>query len=118
MLKQIAVSLGGTPYDMRVEGHTEDIPVHSAEFDSNWELSTGRATRIARTFLDLKAMPPGRILAAGYAESHRVASNSTEAGRAENRRVDLVVLHRTNIDLAAPVSSLPSGAWRMISDDN
>jgi chemotaxis protein MotB len=117
-LKQIAVSLGRSPYDLRVEGHTDNIPIHTSEFDSNWELSTARATRIARTFLDLKAMPPERISAAGYGEFHPVASNSTEAGRAENRRVDLVVMPRTNIDLAAPGPSLPSGAWRKISDDN
>lgn len=117
-LKQIAVSLSRTPYDLRVEGHTDNIPIHTAEFDSNWELSTARATRIARTFLDMKAMPPDRISAAGYAEFHPVASNETEAGRAENRRVDLVVLPRTNINLAAPGTSLPSGAWRRITDDN
>ena len=117
-LKQIAGSLSRTPYDLRVEGHTDNIPIHTPEFDSNWELSAARATRIARTFLDLKAMPPERISAAGYAEFHPVESNSTEAGRAENRRVDLVVLPRTNVDLAGPGSSQPSGAWRKITDDN
>lgn len=117
-LKQIAASLSRTPYDLRVEGHTDNIPIHTSEFDSNWELSTARATRIARTFLDLKAMPPERISAAGYAEFHPVASNATETGRAENRRVDLVVLPRTNIDLSAPGNPSASGAWRKITQDN
>jgi chemotaxis protein MotB len=117
-LKQIAASLSRTTYDLRVEGHTDNIPIHTSEFDSNWELSTARATRIARTFLDLKAMPPERISAAGYAEFHPVASNSMETGRAENRRVDLVVLPRTNIDLSAPGVTSASGAWRKITQDN
>jgi chemotaxis protein MotB len=63
-------------------------------------------------------MPPERISAAGYAEYHPVASNSTDAGRAENRRVDLVVLPRTNINLSVPGFPQPSGAWRKITDDN
>jgi chemotaxis protein MotB len=116
-LEQIATSLGRTPYDLRVEGHTDNIPIHNAEFDSNWELSSARATRIARIFLDMKAMPPGRISAAGYAEFHPVASNETAEGRAENRRVDLVILPRTKIDLSTPENALSSGPWRKITDD-
>lgn len=116
-LEQIATSLGRTPYDLRVEGHTDDIPIHNAEFDSNWELSSARATRIARIFLEMKAMPPGRISAAGYAEFHPVASNDTAEGRAENRRVDLVILPRTKIDLSTPGNAYSSGPWRKITDD-
>ncbi len=115
-LRQIAASLGRTPYDLRIEGHTDNVPIHTAEFDSNWELSAARATRIARIFLDLKAMPPDRLSAAGYAEYHPVASNDTEEGRAENRRVDLVVLPRTKIDLSASGAAHTNGAWRKITD--
>jgi chemotaxis protein MotB len=116
-LKQVAASLGRTPYDLRIEGHTDNVPIHTAEFDSNWELSSARATRIARIFLDLKTIPPDRISAAGYAEYHPVASNDTADGRAQNRRVDLVVLPRTKIDLSG--SGLPhqTGAWQKITDD-
>jgi len=115
-LRKIAASIGRTPYDLRVEGHTDNIPIHTAEFDSNWELSTARATRIARTFVDMKAIPADRIAAAGYAEFHPVASNNTAEGRAENRRVDLVVLPRTKVDLSSPELPTPSGAWRKITD--
>lgn len=115
-LRQVAARLGRTPYDLRIEGHTDNIPIHSAEFDSNWELSSARATRVARLFLDLKAMPPERISAAGYAEFHPVASNTTADGRAENRRVDLVILPRTKIDFSVPGLSKPSGQWRTITD--
>jgi len=117
-LRQIAASLGHTPYDLRIEGHTDNIPIHTMEFDSNWELSAARATHIARIFIDLKAIPPERLSAAGYAEFHPVASNDTAEGRSLNRRVDLVVLPRTKIDLSAPGSAPPAGPWRKITDDD
>jgi chemotaxis protein MotB len=117
-LRLIAASLAHSPYDLRVEGHTDNIPIHTPEFDSNWELSTARATRIARDFLDLKAMPPDRISAAGYAEFHPVAPNDTPEGRAENRRIDLVVMPRTKIDLSVPGFPPTTGAWRKITDGN
>lgn len=115
-LRQIAEKLGQTPYDLRIEGHTDNVPIHTAEFDSNWELSSARATRIARIFIDLKTIPPDRISAAGYAEFHPVASNDTPEGRSENRRVDLVVLPRTNVNLSAPALPQSTGAWQKITD--
>jgi len=117
-LRQVAASLGRTPYDLRIEGHTDNIPIHTAEFDSNWELSAARATRIARLFLDMKAIPPERLSAAGYAEFHPVASNETSEGRGENRRVDLVVLPRTRFNFSGPPLPQPTGSWRKITDDN
>jgi chemotaxis protein MotB len=117
-LRQIAAKLGTTPYDLRIEGHTDNVPIHNAEFDSNWELSSARATRIARLFLEMKAMPPDRISAAGYAEFHPVADNGTAAGRAENRRVDLVVMPRTKINFAAPGDAPANGDWRRVTEDD
>jgi chemotaxis protein MotB len=119
-LRLIAARLGATPYDLRIEGHTDNVPIHNGEFDSNWELSSARATRIARLILDQKLIAPDRLSAAGYAEFHPVASNDTPEGRAENRRVDLVVLPRTKIDFAVPAQAAPqlqSGAWRKITDN-
>jgi chemotaxis protein MotB len=120
-LRQIAAGLSRAAYDVRVEGHTDDVPIHTAEFDSNWELSSARATRIARLLLALKAVPPDRLSAAGYAEFHPIATNSTSEGRAENRRVDLVVMPRTHFSFAAP-SAGPAppdshAAWRRIGDN-
>jgi len=117
-LRQIAVSLSRTPYDLRVEGHTDNVPVHTATFDSNWELSSARATHIARLFLDLRAMPADRLSAAGYAEFHPVASNATPEGRAANRRVDLVVMPRTRIDFSLSTPARRDGQWRRITDDH
>jgi chemotaxis protein MotB len=115
-LRQIATSLERTPYDLRVEGHTDNIPIHTAEFDSNWELSSARATRIARLFLESHAISADRLSAAGYAEYHPAVSNATAEGRATNRRVDLVVLPRTKIDLSVPGFPRPSGSWHKITD--
>jgi chemotaxis protein MotB len=115
-LRRIAASLSGSPYDVRIEGHTDNVPIHNSEFDSNWELSTARATRIARLCLDLKTIPPDRLSAAGYAEFHPVASNDTEAGRAQNRRVDLVVLPRTTLNLADSAAASAVGPWRKVTD--
>jgi len=115
-LRRLAVSLGHSPYDLRIEGHTDNVPIHNTEFDSNWELSAARATRIARIFLDMKAMPADRLSAAGYAEFHPVAPNDTSEGRALNRRVDLVVLPRTRINFSAPVAAATGGSWRKITD--
>ncbi len=117
-LSQIADTLGRTPYDVRVEGHTDNVPIHNAAFDSNWELSSARATRIARMFLDLHAISPDRISAAGYAEFHPIASNDSNEGRAENRRVDLVVMPRTQLDFAGAASAASSGHWKKITDDD
>jgi len=115
-LRLIASSLGRTGYDLRIEGHTDNIPISNAEFDSNWELSSARATRIARLLLEEKAIPPDRLSAAGLAEFHPVASNDTANGRAENRRVDLVVLPRTRTNFSVPHAPPLTGGWSKITD--
>jgi chemotaxis protein MotB len=117
-LREIAASLDRTAYNVRVEGHTDNIPIHTEEFDSNWELSSARATRIARIFLESKAIAPERLSAAGYAEFHPAASNSSAEGRAQNRRVDLVVLPQTRIDFSARSKPAEARPWRKITDDD
>jgi chemotaxis protein MotB len=116
ILQQIAASLGRTSYTVRIEGHTDDLPIHNAEFDSNWELSTARATHIARIFLASHAIPPQRLSAAGYAEFHPIASNATAEGRAENRRVDLIVAPRTRVNLAMPEGDASKVDWHKITE--
>lgn len=115
-LRKIAAALGGSPYDLRVEGHTDNQPIHNDAFASNWELSTARAISIARLLLDLKAISPDRLSAAGYAEFHPVAGNDTAEGRAKNRRVDLLIMPRTSIDFATQRGTNAKGPWRKISD--
>lgn len=117
-LRQIAAALSSSPYDLRVEGHTDNLPIHSAQFDSNWELSSARATHIARILLALHAARPDKLSAAGYAEFHPVDTNDTAAGRANNRRVDIVVLPRSNVDLRSADRPASKGPWQKITDSD
>lgn len=116
-LRQIAASLGNSGYDVRVEGHTDNVPIQTEQFQSNWELSSARATRIARLLLEVGTINPERVSAAGFAEFHPVDTNDTAAGRANNRRVDLVIEPRSGVDLRALKNTSSSGAWRKITDD-
>jgi chemotaxis protein MotB len=115
-LHQVADALRSTPYDVRVEGHTDNVPIHNSEFDSNWELSTARAVRIARMFLELHAIRPEQLSADGFAEYRPVGENGSVEGRAQNRRVDIVVMPRAILDLAESEPSPDRSAWRKIVD--
>jgi chemotaxis protein MotB len=91
-LDRIASLLTIRTYKLRIEGHTDNIPIHTAQMASNWELSTARASAIVRVLIVDHHFPPDRLSAAGYAQYHPIASNLTAQGRAQNRRVDIVVL--------------------------
>jgi chemotaxis protein MotB len=80
------------PVRLRIEGHTDNVPIHNGAYASNWELSTARATELVQFLITKGGFAPDRLSAAGYAEFHPVASNDSEQGRAQNRRVDLVIL--------------------------
>lgn len=77
---------------VRIEGHTDNVPINNIRFPSNWELSTIRATTVLRYFTEVKRMKPDRFMASGYGEYRPVESNKTAEGRAQNRRVDIIVL--------------------------
>jgi chemotaxis protein MotB len=81
---------------LRVEGHTDNVPIHTQQFATNWELSTARASAIARFIIERHTIDADNLSAAGYAEFHPVASNATEEGRTQNRRVDIIVLTGQN----------------------
>jgi chemotaxis protein methyltransferase CheR len=89
---------------LRIEGHTDNIPIHNAHFPSNWELSTARATELVQLFIFRYHVMPSRLSAAGYAEFHPVADNSTAEGRSHNRRIDIVILNPllTNRSILSP----------------
>jgi chemotaxis protein MotB len=90
VLKHIADDLKTRNVDIRVEGHTDDIPIKTFRFRSNWDLSTSRATAVVADFAAV-GIAPERLSAAGYGEFHPIASNATVDGRSQNRRVDVVV---------------------------
>ncbi len=77
--------------EVRIEGHTDNVPMTSGLFESNWELSSIRAVNVLKKVLDNTTLNPKKIHAAGYAEFNPIADNDTSAGRAKNRRVDFVI---------------------------
>ena len=93
LLREIASLLNvDEVHPINVEGNTDNVPIHSARFPSNWELSTARASTVLR-FLLAHGVVAHRLTATGYAEQHPLASNATASGRAHNRRVE-IVMHR------------------------
>jgi chemotaxis protein MotB len=92
-LDRIASILAVRTYKLRIEGHTDNVPIHTAQMSSNWELSTARATELIRILITRHNFAPERLSAVGYAEYHPIASNLTAQGRAQNRRVDIVILN-------------------------
>lgn len=112
-LDRIASILALRTCRLRIEGHTDNIPIHSAQIASNWELSTARSTEIVRVLILRYGFSPERLSAAGYAEYHPIASNDTAQGRAQNRRVDVVILGEPLVSrssVANPAPSKPSAA--------
>ena len=91
-LRSAAAVLMQHGLEIRVEGHSDDQPIHTAQFDSNWQLSTARAMSVLKLLLDGTGFPPERVSVAGYGPYHPVADNANAEGRRINRRVDLVVV--------------------------
>ncbi|MGH8165417.1 MAG: OmpA/MotB family protein, partial [Rhodanobacteraceae bacterium] len=78
---------------IRVEGNTDNVPIHTALYPSNWELSTARAVNVVRYLVERDKLAPTRISAAGYGQFHPRTDNRTEDARQTNRRVDIVLLN-------------------------
>ncbi|MDP2324397.1 MAG: OmpA family protein, partial [Gammaproteobacteria bacterium] len=91
ILERLAVILAARPYPVRIEGHTDNRPIKTAQFPSNWELSAARAARIVRLF-EQRGITPSRMVVAGMGEIRPLADNDTVDGRNHNRRVALVIL--------------------------
>jgi chemotaxis protein MotB len=93
---------------LRIEGHTDNVPIHTAHVATNWELSTARASELVRLLILRYGFSPDRLAAAGYAQYHPIASNATTQGRAQNRRVDVVILSGRSISEPRKESVAPS----------
>jgi DNA-binding response OmpR family regulator/flagellar motor protein MotB len=112
-LDRIASILAVRTCRLRIEGHTDNIPIHTPQMASNWELSTARSNELVRLLILRYRFSPDRLAAAGYAEFHPIAGNDTAQGRAQNRRVDVVILteHIAGSNLLADAKpSKPSAA--------
>lgn len=108
MLVAIANEVRDRPVDLRVEGHTDDQPIKTLRFRSNWDLSTARATTVLVGLKERGRLDPKRLAAVGYAEFHPIGDNKTPEGRQMNRRVDFVV-SVTSAEVSGPgVPTSPS----------
>lgn len=90
-LRAVAAVVQGHEHEIHVEGHTDNIPIHTIHFPSNWELSTARASSVVRLFVE-NGVDPRRLTALGYGENRQVASNETPEGRTRNRRVTIMIM--------------------------
>jgi chemotaxis protein MotB len=93
-LDRLAEVLAGVPNPIRLEGHTDNIPIHNSAFHSNWELSAIRSIRLLELLVDRHHIARERLSVAGFAETEPVDSNDSPDGRARNRRVDIVILRQ------------------------
>jgi len=96
-LEKVANAIVKLPNPVRLEGHTDAIPIHTARFRSNWELSAARAIAVLELLNGRFSVPRERLAIGGYAETAPVESNDSEEGRARNRRVDIVILNHQQI---------------------
>jgi len=103
VIKRLAAILNKNEYQVSVEGHSDPVPIQTRQFASNWELSSSRATSVLRELVR-DGVSAQRLRAVGYAETRPIESNDTQAGRAANRRVELIM------DIAAPQKAAQGAA--------
>jgi chemotaxis protein MotB len=105
LLAEIAGPVSELPHPVRIEGHTDDTPIRNSKFHSNWELSTARATEVIAYLQHDLHLPADRLSAAGYGEFRPRVANTSMAARAQNRRVDLVILNGATRTAEEPLAA-------------
>jgi len=96
-LEKVAVILNRLPNALRLEGHTDSLPINTARFPSNWELSAARSIAMLRLFSERFGVAQERMAVVGYADTAAIDSNDTEQGRRRNRRVDIVIVSESGL---------------------
>ena len=91
VLQNIGKIISKTPYDIRIEGHSDNLPINTIEYPSNWELSTSRAIKVLRYFIEYNHISPSRLSAEGFAEYKPVVPNDSPENRGKNRRVEIKI---------------------------
>ena len=104
ILEKISTVLAVAPNQIKVEGHTDNLPIRTLQFPSNWELSVIRSTNVVQ-ILQNDGITPNRLSATGYGEYRPISANDTEAGRSKNRRIDLIIL-RSKYDVTEPSNQI------------
>ena len=96
-VESVAGAILKIPNPVRLEGHTDSVPINTPRFRSNWQLSAARSIALLELLSERFGVPRERMAIVGYADNAPVASNETEQGRALNRRVDIVVLNEQGL---------------------
>lgn len=102
---KVAAAINKIPNPVRLEGHTDSVPIHTARFKSNWELSADRSIALLELLSDRFQVSTERLSVAGYADTAPVDTNETEKGRSRNRRCDIIILNQTGV-LGEPSKTL------------
>jgi chemotaxis protein MotB len=93
--REVMINLGASfrdlDHNVEVQGHTDNVPISTAQFPSNWELSTQRATNVVRILQDECGVPPTRLRSTGFGEYQPIGDNGTPEGRQSNRRIDIII---------------------------
>lgn len=106
-LRAVGEVISSAEFPVMVEGHTDNTPINNLRFPSNWELSSARASSVVRLFTE-SGVSPNRLTAAGYADQRPIADNATEAGRARNRRVAIMLESRVPVPDIEPDTEQPA----------
>jgi chemotaxis protein MotB len=109
VIARVAGHLKQLPDRVEVQGHTDDVPIATAIYPSNWELAAARATGVVR-WLEAQGLEPRRLSGVSFGEQHPVAPNDTPEGRARNRRIEIRLLPERGAEAAAPAAGDPAGA--------
>ncbi|MBW1700745.1 MAG: flagellar motor protein MotB [Deltaproteobacteria bacterium] len=99
LLEKIGSFISGKPYPIRIEGHTDNLPIHNERFPSNWELSTARAVNVLRYFIEEEKVSQQRLSAVGFGEFQPIFPNDSPGHRAKNRRVEIIIGEREHVKL-------------------
>lgn len=94
-IQKVADALNKVPNPVRLEGHTDSVPIHNTRFHSNWDLSAARSVALLELLTEKYSVPRERLSIAGYADTAPVASNDTLEGRARNRRCEILIMNET-----------------------
>jgi chemotaxis protein MotB len=94
LLQKVGAIIAKTGYLIRIEGHTDDLPIHTERYPSNWELSTARAVNVLRYFIKNHNIDPRRLAAEGFGEFHPLVANDTPQNREKNRRVEIIFIKK------------------------
>lgn len=105
VMKKISFLVKSTPGKTVIAGHTDNIPIYTYQFKSNWELSSSRAVSVLRSMLKYQKIDPARLSIQGHAETIPIDSNKTAAGRAKNRRVEIRIIQGENKDINKTVGA-------------